>query len=157
MSAGQVSVRKIHGGDAPLLVRWRNENAKYFPAREPLTELEHGRWFRDVYERDPSQAMFIAELDGKPVGCLAMTIRDGKGELERMILGDKSISRGGVMRAAFRQVMDAYGLERYWLRIYPWNHVTISFHERNGFAITGRTPDGEYLVMEKHGRGWPDD
>jgi len=152
-----VTVRKIRPGDSPLLVKWRNENAKYFPAQPDWTEVTHGRWYRDVYERDPSQAMFVAELDGRPVGCLAMTIRDGKGELERMILGEKDLARGGVMRAAFRQVMDAYGLEHYWLRVFPWNAVTIGFHQRNGFEITGRTGDGEYLVMEKHGRGWPDD
>jgi RimJ/RimL family protein N-acetyltransferase len=142
-----VTLRKIDEADAPLLVRWRNENAEYFPPQPPLTAESHLLWFAVVYQRDPCDNMFMVLLGERPVGCLAMTIRGGRGELERMILGDKSIARGRVMRTAFRMLMDAYGLERYWLRIYPWNSVTISFHERNGFAVTGQ--EGEYLIMER--------
>lgn len=146
---GIVTLRKIREADAPLLVRWRNENARYFPAQPPWTIGSHVAWFRGRYQHDPCDNMFMALLDGRPVGCLAMTIRDGRGELERMILGDKSIARGGVMRAAFRQLMDAYGLAEYWLRIYEWNDVTIAFHRRNGFEVTGKTDDGEYLIMTR--------
>jgi RimJ/RimL family protein N-acetyltransferase len=144
-----ISLRRITEADAALLVKWRNENAKYFPPQPGWTVGSHLAWFRDCYQRDPSDNMFMVELDGRPVGCLAMTIRDGCGELERMVLGDKTIARNGVMRAAFRRLMDIYGLDRYWLRIYPWNTVTISFHERNGFQVTGQSEDGEYLIMER--------
>lgn len=142
-----VILRKITEADAPLLVKWRNENAKYFPPQPDWTEASHLTWFRDRYQADPSDNMFMVIADGRPAGCLAMTIAGGRGELERMILGDKTIARGGIMRTAFRQLMDAYALDRYWLRIYPWNTVTIAFHERNGFRVTGE--DGDYLIMER--------
>jgi len=144
-----VTLRKITEADASLLVQWRNENAKFFPPQPDWTAESHLAWYRGTYQHAPSQNVFMVLLDGRPVGCLAMTICGGRGELERMILGDKTIARGGVMRSAFRQLMDAYGLAKYWLRIYDWNHVTIAFHERNGFEITGRTEDGEYLIMER--------
>lgn len=147
--AAGVTLRRITDADAGLLVRWRNENAEFFPPRPPLTAESHLDWYRSVHLASPADNMFMVLLGGRPVGCLAMTITGGRGELERMILGDKTIARGGVMRTAFRRLMDIYGLPSYWLRIYPWNHVTIAFHERNGFEITGRSADGEYLIMER--------
>jgi RimJ/RimL family protein N-acetyltransferase len=151
-----VSLRKITEADAYLLVQWRNENAQFFPKQAPFTVESHLRWYRDSYMTDPAQNMFMVLLDSRPIGCLAMTIRDGRGELERMILGDKTVTRGGHMRAGFRQLMDTYGLASYWLRIYEWNTVTIAFHKRNGFEITGKSAAGEYLIMERDGRQpWP--
>jgi RimJ/RimL family protein N-acetyltransferase len=151
-----LTLRKITETDAPLLVQWRNENAAYFPPQAPFTLESHLTWYHDRYMTDPTQNMFMVLHDSRPIGCLAMTIRDGCGELERMILGDKTLARGGHMRTAFRQLMDAYSLDSYWLRIYEWNTVTIAFHKRNGFEVTGKTPDGEYLIMERNGRlPWP--
>jgi RimJ/RimL family protein N-acetyltransferase len=147
-----VTLRKITEADAPLLVAWRNENAEFFPPQPPLTIGSHLAWFRDVYQHDPSASMFMVEHEGRPVGCVSMTIRDGRGELAQMILGDKTLARGGLMRAASRQLMDAYGLAAYWLRVLPGNTVTISFHKRNGFEVTGET--GGYLIMERTSRPW---
>lgn len=142
-----VTLRKITEADADLLVRWRNENAEFFPPQPPLTAESHLKWYRETYLPDPRDSMFMVIHDGRPVGTVAMTIRAGTGELERMILGDKSLARRGIMRDAFSQLMDAYGLHRYWLRIYPWNTATIAFHERNGFEKTG--VHGDYLIMER--------
>ena len=151
-----LTLRKITETDALLLVQWRNENAQFFPPQAPLTIESHLAWYHGTYMSDPAQNMFMVLLDSRPIGCLAMTIRDGRGELERMILGDKTVTRGGHMRAGFRQLMDTYGLASYWLRIYPWNTVTINFHHRNGFHVTGKSDDGEYLIMERDGRQpWP--
>lgn len=144
-----VTLRKITEADAPLLVQWRNENARFFPEQAPWTAESHLAWFRGKYMADPSDNQFMVLHEGRPIGTIAMTIRNGCGELERMILGDKTMARGGLMRAAFCQLMDAYALSRYWLRIYPWNQATINFHKRNGFEVTGQTPDGEYLIMER--------
>lgn len=154
-----VSLRKIAEADTPLLVKWRNENKQFFPPQPDWTLESHLEWFREKYQADPSDNMFMVLLDGKPIGCIAMTIRNGEGELERMILGEKELARGGKMRDAFRQLMDAYGLDRYWLRIYPWNEVTINFHKRNGFKIIATVTEGDnhYLIMDRDGRQpWPE-
>jgi RimJ/RimL family protein N-acetyltransferase len=161
-----VTLREIQEPDADLLVRWRNENAQWFPAGAPFTVAGHVAWYRSSYLTDPSQQMYMVVLDGYPVGVVGMTIRDGSGELERMILGDKARTRGGLMRQGMRQLMAAYGLEHYWLRVMPDNEVTISFHKRNGFRITSydggpyEAPgdrSGQYVVMERSGtpdRDW---
>src|SRR5271155_1456213 len=112
-----VTLRKITEADTPLLVKWRNENAKFFPPQPDWTLESHLKWFREKYQADPSDNMFMVLLDGKEIGCLAMTIKNGEGELERMILGEKELARGGKMRDGFRQLMDAYKLDRYWLRV----------------------------------------
>lgn len=155
-----VSLRKITEADAPLLVKWRNENSEFFPPQDDWTVDSHLEWYYGKYTTDPCDNMFMVMLGDDlagwmPIGCLSMTIRNGCGELERMILGDKSVARGGYMRTAFRMLMDAYDLDYYWLRIYEWNKVTIAFHERNGFTVAGKSYDGEYLIMELEGnRPW---
>ena len=88
------------------------------------------------------------------------------GELERMMLGDKTLARGGFMRQGMRQLMDAYGLSHYWLRVMPDNERTIAFHKRNGFLPVSDHggeyentlgEKGEYLTMARSYDGyWPD-
>ena len=139
----EISLRKITEADAPLLVRWRNENVEFFPSGIILEE--HLSWFQG-YLKNPSDNMFIVLLDDMPIGCLSMTIKDGRGELGRVIMGDKTAIRKGFMGEAFRQLMNAYGLPLYWLKVYSWNMVAIRFYEHNGFKAI-RT-EGEYLIME---------
>ena len=160
-----VALREIQESDAENLVQWRNENAEWFPAGEPLTVESHLAWYRNRYLTDPSQSMYMTLLDGRPVGVVGMTIHRGAGELERMILGNKAISRSGIMRESVRMLMDAYGLAYYWLRVMPHNEVTINFHKRNGFKITATVPGGdytdihgnhgEYVVMDRSHGPWP--
>lgn len=156
-----VTLREIQEADAELLVRWRNENAQWFPASGLLTISKHLAWYRGSYLTDPSQNMYMVRLDDRPIGVVGMTIRDGEGELERMILGDKSLTRGGYMRQGMRQLMAAYGLPHYWLRVMPHNEATIAFHKRNDFEVTSydggwyRTTDdctGQYIIMERFGK-----
>jgi RimJ/RimL family protein N-acetyltransferase len=162
----RVTLREIQDYDAASLVAWRNENAQWFPASKPLTVPGHLDWYHGLYLTEPSQNMYMVLADGREAGVVGMTIRDGSGELERMILGDKTMARGGVMRAGMRQLMDAYDLEHYWLRVMPHNTVTIAFHKRNGFTVTSEdggcfittgNARGDYLIMERHGGGYPDD
>lgn len=129
--------------DAMRIVRWRNENAEWFPVQEPWTEEQQLRWFYEVYQHDPSQNLYFVCVLKEPVGIVGMTIKRGSGELERMILGDKAYARKGYMRRGMRMLMDAYGLEHYWLRVMPNNEATINFHKRNGFRIT-TTEGSEY-------------
>jgi RimJ/RimL family protein N-acetyltransferase len=95
-----------------------------------------------------------------------MTIKKGSGELERMMLGNKELARGGYIREGMRQLMDAYGLVHYWLRVMPDNEATIAFHKRNGFTVFGNDGGtyenilgerGRYLTMTRCYDGyWPE-
>lgn len=157
-----VTLRKIHEADAERIVAWRNADARWFPAQEPFTVESHLRWYYGTYLKSPSLSQYIVvrtETD-TDIGVVGMTIRHGSGELGNMILGDKSVARGGHMREAVMKLMDAYGLDRYWLHTMPDNEPVQRFYRRLGFRITStRGPkytafDGsvrEYVVMARTG------
>lgn len=163
-----VTLREITAGDAPLIVSWRNDpaNARWFPKQEPWTEEGHKAWYASSYLTDPSQNLYLVLRDETPIGTVGMTIKYGQGELERMMLGDKTLARGGYMRQGMRQLMNAYSLSNYWLRVMPDNEATIRFHERNGFRISSKEGSwyenvngerGQYVVMTRSYHGyWPE-
>lgn len=162
----EVTLREIRESDAWDLVDWRNENARWFPKQEPWTIQGHLDWYHNRYLTDPSQNLYLVCLNRNPVGTVGMTIKNGSGELERMMLGNKLLVRGGYMRRGMRQLMDAYGLSHYWLRVMPDNERTIAFHKRNGFTVFscagGKYENtlgehGEYLLMSRSYDGyWPE-
>lgn len=166
----EVTLREITGAraEAETLVRWRNDpaNSRWFPKQEPWTVAGHICWYREHYLTDPSQNLYQVLRDGYAIGTVGMTIRHGLGELERMMLGNKELARGGYMRQGMRQLMSAYSLNYYWLRVMPDNEATISFHQRNGFVITSKdggwyenvnSEHGQYLTMARSYDGyWPE-
>jgi len=139
----EVTLRKLVESDAELLVRWRNENAYAFPKRdEPLTLSEHDEWYISSYLHDPARAMFVVLADYFPVGTIGLTIRHGRGEVGNMILGDKSYARQGIMQEAVKQMLKAFDLEHYWLKVLPDNYPCIRFYEKLGFSLSSGTVDG---------------
>ena len=140
-----VTLRKAGPADGGLLVAWRNENASAFPPGEPLTLSRHRDWWSGVYELDPSDHLYIVCAGGTPAGCMSLTIRAGSGEIGRVILGDKTRARAGIMSAALASLTAAYGLPAYWLRILPGNTTALRFYERNGFRRDREK--GGWLIM----------
>ena len=139
-----VTLRKACWADVMLLVRWRNENASAFPTAEPLTIARHRHWW-ERYERDPSDHLYMVCVDGISAGCMSLTIRAGTGEIGRVILGDKTLARHGVMSAALTALTAADGLPAYWLRVRPGNTAAVRFYERNGFRRDREK--GGWLIM----------
>src|SRR5262249_53318254 len=128
----EVALRKITLGDAALMIRWRNENAQAFPPGPVVTTESHHRWWR-AYLHRPEDHVFIVLADTIAVGMLGVAVHGGRGEIGRVMLGDKTHARTGVMSAAIQQLMAAYALPVYWLRVLPSNRAAIRFYERNGF------------------------
>lgn len=143
-----VTLRKATVADGGLLVRWRNENTSAFPPTEPLTLARHYGWWQ-CYKTDPSDHLYMVCADRISAGCMSLTIRDGAGEIGRVILGDKTRARTGVMSTGLRLLTGAYGLPSYWLRVMPGNEAAVSFYERNGFT-RDREEDG-WLIMRRAG------
>jgi RimJ/RimL family protein N-acetyltransferase len=164
----EVTLREIIASDAQILVNWRNheDNARWFPWQPEWTVTGHLSWYYDQYLTDPSQNLYVVRRGSVPIGTVGMTIKHGWGELERMMLGDKTLARGGYMRQGMRQLMKAYGLDSYWLRVMPDNVRTIAFHKGNGFTVTSVTggeytntlgEKGQYTVMARTMDGyWPE-
>jgi RimJ/RimL family protein N-acetyltransferase len=158
-----VTLREIQEHDTGLLVRWRNENAQWFPAGETLTTESHLAWYHTSYLTDPSQNLYMVLADGREVGTVGMNISDACGELSRMILGDKTVARRGIMRQGMRQLLDAYGLSYYWGRVLPSNQAVIAFHKTNGFRVIGVHGGwftdiygvrGEFVLVARYGEYW---
>lgn len=164
--SGEITLREITDDDARCLVRWRNENADAFPPGPELTVSAHLDWYYGTYLTDPARVLCTVRQGGEPVGTIGLTVRHGRGEIGNVILGDKSLARQGVMQAAVKQLMAAYGLSHYWLRVMPDNEAAIAFHKRNGFTVLSRHGGecenplggkGEYLIMTRSYDGyWPD-
>jgi RimJ/RimL family protein N-acetyltransferase len=168
--SNEVTLKEFRGtlAECELISGWRNnpDNSRWFPKQDAWTGTSCWAWYNEVYVRDPSQNLYWVLRDLTPIGTVGMTIRNGSGELERMMLGDKNLARGGYMRQGMRQLMSAYGMNHYWLRVMPDNEATIRFHQRNGFTKL-TTPGGkyenvlgevdEYLVMSRSYDGyWPE-
>lgn len=144
-----VTLREITDDDALYLVAWRNDpdNARWFPRQPPFTLVAHFNWYHGTYLADPSQNLYIVQRDGAPIGTVGMTIRNGIGELERVMLGDKTLARGGFMRQGIQRLMDAYGLGCYWLRVLPDNEAAISLYRKLGFSYV--RDDEQFTYMER--------
>ncbi len=148
-----VRLRKMTVDDAGLVVRWRNNNAPFFPPRlDPLTRNEHLRWFHSVYEYDPADHYYIVCEGYAPVGTIAFNSRTC--EIGRVMLGAKSFERKGVMSEALDQLVKAFhSNHRYSLKVLETNTAAIAFYRRNYFVPFrnnyGPEGDGDFVYMER--------
>lgn len=79
----QLKLRPASMADAALLLTWRNDPLTRAMSRNAakVAPSEHCAWLENALA-DPARTLYIAELDGVPVGTLrADTRRDGTTEL----------------------------------------------------------------------------
>jgi len=142
----RVGLRKATWADGPLLVGWRNADRDLFGDITRLTLDGHLSWWSGVYERDPWDHLYIVEAGGTPAGTIGIRL-GGRPEICRVLLGDKTLARTGVMTAALNLLTGRYGLPRYWLRVRTGNTPAVRFYERNGFRRYEE--DGEWTLMTR--------
>jgi RimJ/RimL family protein N-acetyltransferase len=145
--AVNVSLRKVRLTDFYCIAGWRNANAEFFPEQRKFTELNQYAWFTDVYAHDPADHyyMVLETTDGDyPVGTIAFNSKTY--EIGRVLLGDKQFERRGIMSEALAQLIEAFPVGRYWLRVKEGNDAAVRFYEKNGFYGV-KTVDG-MLRME---------
>jgi len=145
-----VFLRKAEHADAHELVKWRNENREWFPPGPLLTLEDHIAWFEQEYELNPADNMYMIGVLGVGyIGTVSLIVSYGRGEISRVILGEKQHARKGYMQVAIQMLMAAYGLEFYWLRVKAENYPAIKLYEKLGFMYRGKTND-RYVKMEHH-------
>jgi RimJ/RimL family protein N-acetyltransferase len=146
------TLRKMDISDLPYIVAWRNENAAYFPGATPLTPVSHKHWYYQTYLTDPADHMYMVTLDGEPVGTIGVRILpetiQHDFEIQRVLLGDKTFARSGVMTAALHEIYALYGHGWYRLQVLQGNERAIRFYEKNDFR-TVHIGD-EFIVMGRH-------
>ena len=144
-----VALRKPRPADTWPLIRWRNADAAAFGDQRPLTLGAHEHWWARVYLADPRDHLYVVTCGGRPAGTIGVRLHeDGGREIQRVLLGDKTLARTGVMTAALDALTGMYGPGRYWLRVKAGNDPAVRFYKRNGFTETTRA-EGEWLVMER--------
>ncbi len=103
----------------------------------------------------PDIVFFVARLDGRMVGCGALAIRDGYGEIKSMFV-DPDTRRAGVAAGLIGRLEAealARGLEMLRLETGNLLHAAVALYGRHGFTIRG--PFGSYsehpysVFMEK--------
>jgi putative acetyltransferase len=103
----------------------------------------------------PDIEFFVARLDGNAVGCGALAIRDGYGEIKSMFV-DPGTRRAGVAAGLIGRLEAeamARGLELLRLETGDLLHAARAFYGRHGFTTRG--PFGSYsehprsVFMEK--------
>jgi RimJ/RimL family protein N-acetyltransferase len=142
----RVALRKATWADGPLLVAWRNADRDRFGDTAPLTLDGHLSWWSGVYEQDPWDHLYIIEAGGVPAGTIGIRL-GGRPEIQRVLLGDKTLARTGVMSAALDLLTDGYGLPQYWLRVRTGNAPAIRFYECNDFRR--QEEDREWTLLTR--------
>jgi putative acetyltransferase len=103
----------------------------------------------------PDIKFFVARLDGRVVGCGALAIRDGYGEIKSMFVDPDARGTGvaaGLMGQLEAETM-AHGLEMLRLETGTLLHAAQALYRRHGFTTRG--PFGSYsehphsVFMEK--------
>lgn len=136
-----VALRKAGPWAADLLLAWRNENREFFGDASLIEPTAHRRWL-DELERTPNDLLFVVCVSGKPVGTIGLRIAEGMAEVRRVLLGDKSYARQGVMSTALGILLDAFGPILYWLHVKADNEGAIAFYVRNGWRVKESPADG---------------
>jgi RimJ/RimL family protein N-acetyltransferase len=130
----QLIFRKATINDGELLLQWRNdpETLRQSLAMIPVTLEGHLRWFTDVL-RDENRSLYIAEMDGKPVGTLRVDHEklDSK-ELSWTVAPEmRGKGVGGVMLLAARSMLSG----ELTAKIKTANAASIKIAEAAGFHL----------------------
>lgn len=92
----------------------------------------------------PDVRFFVAEADGPALGCGALKLRDGYGEVKSMFTAEGARGRGvgDAVLAAVLQAARAEGLPMVRLETGDSLHAAHRLYERHGFLLCG--PFGDY-------------
>jgi RimJ/RimL family protein N-acetyltransferase len=107
----ELTLRPATEGDEELLLEWRNEpeTRRQSLQQAPVSPEQHARWFRDRLARPSECRIYVAELDGVPIGQARVDLSgDGAGEISVAVaagsrgrhLGRSLIAKGTARAAA---------------------------------------------------------
>lgn len=94
----------------------------------------------EIKDRNHILWIFKSKFDGKTIG-YALARLDFKSEifeLRRIVITNKGLGYGKeVMKAIIEYAFEEFGANRFWLDVYPDNHVGISLYEKLGLKKEG--------------------
>ena len=80
----ELALRPAVASDEGLLLEWRNEpeTRRQSLHQAPVSPEQHARWFRDRLARPSECRIYIADVDGAPVGQARVEVTgEGRGEI----------------------------------------------------------------------------
>jgi RimJ/RimL family protein N-acetyltransferase len=92
----ELALRAATEADEGLLLEWRNEpeTRRQSLQQAPVPAEQHARWFRDRLARPSECRIYIAEVDGTPVGQARVDLAgEGRGEIS-VAVAPRSRGRG---------------------------------------------------------------
>jgi RimJ/RimL family protein N-acetyltransferase len=128
--------------DAEMLLAWRNDpvTRQFSLTTEVIALADHMRWLERVLI-NPERQLYIAVVDGRPVGSLRADHQDGRVELSWTIAPDE---RGhGYGKAMLQMAVGLYRGCHLTAVIKPENVASRKMAAAAGFQHHGQGPVGE--------------
>jgi UDP-2,4-diacetamido-2,4,6-trideoxy-beta-L-altropyranose hydrolase len=121
--------------DAALLLEWRNDEATRLASHNTgvVTPEDHARWL-DALLRDPSRRLFIAEVNGDPVGSVRAD-RDPDGACHELSWTVAPAARGRGMGVRMVQLLLAEVSGPVRAEVKPGNQASVRIAEAAGLAF----------------------
>lgn len=121
--------------DAALLLEWRNDEATRLASHNTgvVTPEDHARWL-DALLRDPSRRLFIAEVNGDPVGSVRAD-RDPDGACHELSWTVAPATRGRGMGVRMVQLLLAEVSGPVRAEVKPGNQASVRIAEAAGLAF----------------------
>lgn len=105
------------------------------------------KWY-EKYKKDPNDTIYIVFYKGRPVGTLATTMKGEDVEIGRVMLGDKSLARKGIMGVATEKLLSKFKGKRVFLDVMKGNQTAITFYQKHKFKIVKE--DENKVVMQRY-------
>lgn len=144
-----------------ILRSWRNRDdiRRWFFTSDVISEADQAKWYYGTYVHDMSDYMWIAHLDGKPIGTGALTHIDldkREGEWARLIIGENSVRGKGLAHRIAALVrdyaLDVLKLERIYGALYTDNAITMHIDMTAGYMPY--KVEGDVTHVELWRRDW---
>ena len=131
---------------------WKNDHRHAFHHQEIITPEQQTRWFA-AFAEDPTQQLFVCEIDCELVACVGFRIKDAsRVELFNLICGSPVYRGLGVATRFLEFMRDALANKGYTeieLEVLKTNKEAASWYARRGFRLEGEGDTFLKLLLSK--------
>jgi diamine N-acetyltransferase len=157
LAGGRIRLRLLEEADLPTTLAWRNQDdiRRWFFTSAVITPEQHRAWY-DAYRTRDDDFVFVIEEIGelnRPVGQVALYRIDWnerRGELGRLMIGDRDAQGRGLARMATMRLVDealnGWRLREVYLECVPDNSRALAVYKACGFTPIAPSGGKEILV-----------
>lgn len=149
--AAPVTLRRARRDDAARLLEWRNDAdaVRFSGTGRAVGAAEHAAWL-DARLDDPATLLWIAEVEGAPVGMVRLDVEDATGTVS-LTVAPAHRGRGfatQMLRCVLAEVAGGSRVTRLRARTHTANVASRRAFERTGFEAQEGGADG-FVTMER--------